>query len=134
MRKYNRRILTALVVAYKKGIINRKPLNRWLSFKQIFNQSLKYFIYLSLFTFLFLMLDNQIFSDMNLQENIYIGGLFIQKSRIISGIIMGFLALNLYQLGKYYIQVYIVKRLMKNYKTTDNDVEILNKVTFKINV
>jgi len=134
MRKYNRRILTALVVAYKKGIINRKPLNKWLDFSHIFYRSMKYISYLILFSFIFLILDQKIYNYFNLNQNVYIGGNIIQKSRIISGLIIGILAFNLYRLGKYYMEVYIVKKAMKEYKVTENDVEKLNSVTFKIHV
>lgn len=134
MRKYNRRILTALVVAYKKGIINRKPLNKWLNFNQIFYRSMKYFSYFILFYFIFVILDQKIYSYFNLDQSIYIGSYIIQKSRIISGLIIGILALTLYRLGKYYMQVYIVQKAMKEYKTTEGDVEKLNNVTFKIHV
>ncbi len=134
MRKYNRRILTALVVAYKKGIINRKPLNRWLKFNEVFYRSMKYIAYIILFTFIFIILDQKIYQYFNLDENLYIGGRIIQKSRFISGFIIGVIAFNLYRLYKYISQVYTVKKAMKKYKTTDDDVEILDKITFKINV
>lgn len=134
MRKYNRRILTALVVAYKKGIINKKPLNRWLNFKEISYRLIKYLSYIILFTALFIVIDRKIFNHYLLNEYVYIGNYFIERSRIISGIIIGILALNLYKLYKYLSQIYIVKKAMKKYKSTDDNVEILNSVTFKINV
>lgn len=134
MRKYNRRILTALVVAYKKGIINRKPLNRWLNFKEVFYSLIKYISYLTLFTILFIIIERDVFDGFALDEYVFIGNYFIKKSRIISGIILGILALNLFKLINYLIQVHIVRKAMKKYKSTDNNVEILNRVTFKINV
>lgn len=134
MRKYNRRILTALVVAYKKGIINRKPLNKWLDFNEIIYRTMKYFSYFILFTLIFLIFDQRIYSYFNLDQSVYIGKYIVQKSRIISGLIIGVLIFNFYRLGKYYLQVYIVKKAMKEYKTTEGDVEIINNVTFKIHV
>lgn len=134
MRKYNRRILTALVVAYKKGIINKKPLNRWLNFKEIVYRLIKYVSYITLFIILFIIIDKKIFNHFFLTDYVYIGNYFVERSRIISGIILGILAINLYKLLKYLLQVHTVKRAMKRYKSTDNDVEILNRVTFKINV
>jgi hypothetical protein len=134
MRKYNRRILTALVVAYKKGIINRKPLNRWLNFKEIFYRSAKYIIYLALFSIMFVIIEKGFLNYFTLDERVYIGNYYIQKSRIFSGLIIGILAFNIYQLSKYLHQVITVKRAMRKYKATDNNVEILNSVTYKIKV
>ncbi len=134
MRKYNRRILTALVVAYKRGIINRKPLNKWLNLNQVLTNSMKYISYLVLFSVIFVILDQHIFNYEILNQNVYIGGYIIAKSRILSGIIIGILAFNLYRLGKYLMQVYFVKKAMKVYKTSDGDVEKLNNVTFKIHI
>ncbi|QVK17798.1 hypothetical protein KHQ81_13255 [Mycoplasmatota bacterium] len=131
MRKYNRRILTALVVAYKKGIINRKPLNKWLDFSEIYYHTMKYVSYFIIFSFIFVILDDKI---NRYDESIYFGKYFIQESKILSGLIIGIIAFNLYRLIKYYIQVYTVIKAMKQYKATEDDVEILNKVTFKIHV
>lgn len=134
MRKYNRRILTALVVAYKKGIINRKPLNKWLNFSQILYRTLKYIAYLILFSFIFIILDRNMFEDLNIDGIVIINGFIIEKSRILSGFVIGFLSFIIYRLGKYLYQVYIVKKAMKIYKTQDGDVEKLNSITFKIHV
>lgn len=134
MRKYNRRILTALVVAYKKGIINKKPLNRWLNFNEIFYRSIKYISYLVLLSFIFVILDQKLYNYFHLNEVVYIGDYIIQKSRIVSGIILGILVFNLHRLVKYYMQVHIVKKAMREYTTTQNDVEKLDSITFKIHV
>ncbi len=134
MRKYNRRILTALVVAYKKGIINRKPLNKWLNFNQVLYRILKYISYLVLFSLLFLILEGNIFNGLGLDGTVIIKGYIIEKSRIISGFVIGVLTFIIYRLGKYLYQVHVVKKAMKIYKTKDGDVEKLNSITFKINV
>src|SRR5690554_2379415 len=106
MRKYNRRILTALVVAYKKGIINKKPLYRWLNLKEILYRLFKYLSYLILFTILFIIIEKGLFNYFSLDERVYIGNYFIEKSRIVSGVIIGIFAVNVFKLSKYIIQIY----------------------------
>ncbi|HEY8365377.1 MAG TPA: hypothetical protein VIK84_07360 [Haloplasmataceae bacterium] len=133
MRKYNRRILLALVVAYKRGIINIKPLNKWLKSEEILYQILKYVTYIVLISTLFILIEFKLLG-INFDSNIYVGYYFIPKSNLILGLLIGILVFNLYKLGKYLIQVIIVKKAMKEYKISDNDVEMVNRVTFKINV
>lgn len=134
MRKYNRKILTALVMAYKKGLINIKPLNRWISIKQNLYHILKYFIYIALFVLMILLIEFNLLPDLHLDSNIYLGKIFISRARIIKGINYGFIVLNLYQLSKYLLQVYYVRWTMRHYDMNSNNIEILNRVTYRITV
>jgi|GEM_PF-1096790 len=134
MRKYNRKILTALVMAYKKGLINIKPLQRWISIKQNLYHIVKYLIYIALFVLVILLIEFNFLPDLQLDKYIYLGKIFISRARIIKGIVYGFIGLNLYQLGKYVTQVYYVRWAMKHYDMNANNIEILNRVTFKITV
>ncbi|MDF2699135.1 MAG: hypothetical protein K0Q49_691 [Haloplasmataceae bacterium] len=134
MRKYNKKILTALVVAYKKGIINRKPLNRWLNIDKIFNRIIKYLCYLVLYLFLFLIFDSKAFIYFKMDETVIISGYIIEKSKIVSGFVLGIMALNFYKLIVYLNQVFIVKKAMKIYNGEEFNIEQLNNITYKIHV
>lgn len=130
MRKYNKKILKALVIAYKKGLINKKPLEKWTSRKEISYNLTKYLIYIISFIFIFFVFNKTV--EINDVMNIF--GYAISKSRLISGISVGFLSIVCYKLFKYLYYVYTVYKAIKNFNFNDGNVEILNKVTFKIDV
>jgi hypothetical protein len=132
MRKYDSKILKALVIAYKNGIINIKPLSKWVNKKNIFNNIIKYISMLIICSFTFLIFND---SKTNfLDDSIIIQGYIINKSRLVSGIVILLVSFVFYQLIKYIWQVYLVKRFMKSYTFTNNDITILDKVTYKIQV
>ena len=134
MRKYDRRILTALVIAYKKGIINKKPLKRWTNQDEIFSKVLRYCLALAVFAFAFILFHRNLVTIFEMDTKVYFYGNAILKSKIVSGLILGIISINFYFLGKYIYQIFFVRKALKRYSSEDFNVEKLNNVTFKIHM
>jgi hypothetical protein len=128
MRKYDSKVLRALVIAYKNGIINKGPLGRWLNNKKVINNVVRYVAGITVFAYLFtLFATNKIMS-----KTIFINGFMVNRSRILAGLTILLISVLLYKLVKYSWQVYYVNKMMKKYRFNDGDIKILDQVTFKI--
>lgn len=131
MRKYDKKVLRALVVAYKNGLINKKPLLKWTDKKEIFNYVMKYSIFIIVLLFA-LILNNQGYI-VNLNEQTIIKGFIFNSYRINNVLIVIPILLCSFKVINYINKMIFVKKSIEQYKYNTQDIKVIDKVTFKIN-
>lgn len=129
MKNTNKKILYALVVAYKNGIINRFPLRKWLDKQQIFKNIFKYSAFSLAFLLVMWLIQN---GSIYLPEKTFVGHYAIDTDRLyISALIFPFL-ISLYKLIHYVMDTIYVHQTMKRYLYCPDDIRVLDRVTFKV--
>lgn len=130
MVRSNKKVLYALIVAYKNGLINLRPLKRWVDKQYIFQYVLKYFIYSIVFLYLLILLNEGNIIDLNMTT--IIGHYQLETYRIFNGMLIIPLIISLYKIGYYLDKVIYVQKMMKSYSYSEGDIEVLDRVTFKV--
>jgi hypothetical protein len=130
MRVYDKKVLFALVVAYKNGIIKRTPLKRWIERKIIIKNLLKYVALIVSFLHVIIMINEGYIID--LEQNVRVGGGIVDAYRLYNVILVIPMLISLYKLVTYIQKITFVNRTMANYKYDEGHISALDKVTFKI--
>lgn len=130
MYRTNKKILYALIVAYKNGIINRKPLQKWIDKKYIYQIIVKYMTYIIIFAHLMILLNEGFLFE--LDSVIRMGHYHIEAYRILNVAFGIPILISLYKVVDYIQKMLYVNRTMKQYSYQPNDIVALDKVTFKV--
>jgi hypothetical protein len=130
MKRYNNKVLYALVVAYKNGIINKNPLKRWTDRKVIVSTLLKYTILMISFGHLIIMLNEGLMID--LEEQIIINGIIFDVYRLYNVLFLFPIIVCTYKLIMYLKRMFFVNRALSRYTYEENHIQVLDKVTFKV--
>src|SRR5690554_4648771 len=86
MNRESKRILYALVVAYKHGIINRSPLNKYIDKGRVFKKFIKYMVYLVAFIHVFVLVNEGFLVD--LTQMTILGSYQIETYRLYNGFLI----------------------------------------------
>jgi hypothetical protein len=130
MQRYNNKVLFALVVAYKNGIINKNPLKRWIDRRVIVTTILKYTIFIIAFGHLLVMLNEGLL--INLEDRIIVNGMIFDVYRLYTVLFLFPMFISTYKLVLYVKRMIFVNRSMSRYTYGDNHIQVLDKVTFKV--
>ena len=132
MNRESKPILYALVVAYKNGIINKKPLLKWTDPKRIIQRIMKYMGYIILFSTLILLTNEGYLID--LDEKVAIGNYLIDAYRLLNVLFFLPIILSFANIWRFMSRVSFVLRALKTYRYHPDDIEALDRITFKIKV
>lgn len=130
MHRTNRKILYALIVAYKNGIINKKPLKKWTDRNYIFQTIIKYVVYIILFSYIMILTSEGYLIDLN--AKIEISNLLIDTYRLLNVVFLLPVLLSAVRVLKYVNDTFYVHRTMKRYAYCPDDIEALDRITFKV--
>ncbi|HEY8436601.1 MAG TPA: hypothetical protein VIK63_06140 [Haloplasmataceae bacterium] len=132
MNRESKPILYALVVAYKNGIINKKPLLKWTDPKRIIQRIMKYMGYIILFSTLILLTNEGYLID--LDEKVAIGNYLIDAYRLLNVLFFLPIVLSFANIWRFMSRVSFVLRALKTYRYHPDDIEALDRITYKIKV
>lgn len=132
MNRESKPILYALVVAYKNGIINKKPLLKWTDPKRIIQRIMKYMGYIILFSTLILLTNEGYLID--LDEKVAIGNYLIDAYRLLNVLFFLPIILSFANIWRFMSRVSFVLRALKTYRYHPDDIEALDRITYKIKV
>lgn len=132
MNRESKPILYALVVAYKNGIINKKPLLKWTDPKRIIQRIMKYMGYIILFSTLIFLTNEGYLID--LDEKVAIGNYLIDAYRLLNVLFFLPIVLSFANIWRFMSRVSFVLRALKTYRYHPDDIEALDRITYKIKV
>ncbi|ERJ10886.1 hypothetical protein [Haloplasma contractile] len=134
MRKYNKKILTALVVAYKKGIINKAPLRKWMDNRKVVTKAHKFLTLMGIFMFVFIMLNVYADKHYTLNYSVMLFGRAVNKFSLMSIPFAAGVIYQLYNLVLYLYHVYFVRKTFNKYKKVNFNLSQLDNITYKIQI
>lgn len=130
MHRTNKKILYALVVAYKNGIINKKTLMKWTDRNKVFRTIMKYVVYMILFSHLIILTSEGYI--VSLDTKIQVSSLLIEAYRLLNVVLIIPVILSTVRVYRYVNNVFYVHRTMKQYCYCPDDIEALDRITYKI--
>lgn len=132
MHRESKPILYALIVAYKNGIINKKPLKKWTDRQRVFKIIIKYVTYIVLFSHLIILTNEGLIID--LDKKLHVFNYLIDAYRLLNVIFLLPILLSAIKVFQYINRVYYVWRMMKTYRYQPNDIQAIDRITYKIKI